>query len=242
MRPEGRIERPIERPIERRSETRADTVLKQLQTAIVQGDIAPGAKLNEPELARRFGTSRGPLREAIRGLQARRLVHVTPNAGARVVSLGVEQLGALYETREALEGMAARLAAERMPKADIQALERLLDEHAASIGTDDGAGYYQEEGDYDFHYRIVHGSGNAVLADVLLDDLYQLMRMYRFKFSIGAGRPAQALDEHYRILEAIDGGDGELAELLMRRHIGAARKRLQQDETTLHKIIQEEHS
>ena len=215
-------------------------MLKQLQTAIVQGDLAPGAKLNEPELAKRFGTSRAPLREALRGLQARRLVEVVPNAGARVVSLGVEQLGALYETREALEGMAARLAAERMSREQITELEQLLDAHAASIADDDGAGYYQEEGDYDFHFRLVHGSGNSVLADVLLDDLYQLMRMYRYKFSTGAGRPAQALDEHYRILEAIRNRDGELAEILMRRHIGAARKRLREDETSKHKIALKE--
>ncbi len=209
---------------------RADTVLRQLQTAIVQGDLLPGAKLNEPELASRFGTSRGPLREAIRGLQARRLVQVTPNAGARVVSLDAVQLRALYETREALEGMAARLAAQRMTPEQVEDLKGLLSDHATSVNDDRGVGYYQEEGDYDFHYRIVHGTGNDVLADVLLDDLYQLMRMYRFKFSIGGGRPERALEEHWRIVEAIEQKDGELAEILMRRHIGAARLRLEEDE------------
>ena len=214
-----------------RGATRAETVLARLQTAIVQGDLAPGAKLNEPELAKRFGTSRGPLREAIRGLEARRLVQLVPNVGARVVSLDTPQLLDLYETREALEGMAARLAAERMSRQAMQELRSLLDAHSRQIARD-GEGYYQEEGDYDFHYRVVHGSGNSVLADVLLEDLYQLMRMYRFKFSVGHGRPEQALKEHYRLLEAIEQRDGELAELLMRRHIGAARHALAQEHAT----------
>ena len=207
-------------------------MLRQLQTAIVQGDLAPGAKLNEPELARRFGTSRGPLREAIRGLAARRLVVVTPNAGARVVSLNADQLRALYETREALEGMAARLAALRMPQDQIDELRALLDDHAATLANQP-VGYYQEEGDYDFHYRISQGADNAVLSNVLMEDLYQLLRMYRFKFSIGPGRPGRALEEHRRILEAIEQRDPELAELLMRRHIGAARTRLEAETDTI---------
>ncbi len=211
--------------------TRAEAVLKQLQTAIVQGELAPGSKLIEAELARRFGTSRGPLREAIRDLQARRLVRTTPNAGARVASLSAQELAALYETREALEGMAARLAATRMSVEQIDELETLLEQHAVRIRSDQGVGYYQEEGDYDFHFRIVHGADNPVLANVLLDDLYQLMRMYRYRFSVGSGRADRALEEHFRILEAIKDRDGELAELLMRRHIGAAGSRLKNETT-----------
>ena len=127
-------------------QTRAEQTLDALQTAIVRGDLLPGAKLNEPELASRYGISRGPLREAIRALQARRLVTVTRNAGARVVALDREQLRALYETREALEGMAARLAAERLPPAQVDELRRLLDRHEDMLTSDGEPGYYQAEG------------------------------------------------------------------------------------------------
>ena len=94
--------------------TLAEQVLHAIQAAIVDGDLAPGSKLKEPDLARAYGTSRGPLREAIRQLEARGLVQLTPHAGARVTDLSVKQLLDIYELREALEGMACRLAADRL--------------------------------------------------------------------------------------------------------------------------------
>lgn len=203
--------------------TLSDRVLTALQTAIVQGDIQPGEKLREPDLARLLGTSRGPLRDALRRLEARRLVTTTPNAGARVVSLSAGQLMELYEVREALEGMTSRLAAERMSADAIGELSALLDRHEAEIARRDGREYFRQEGDLDFHYRIAQSCGNAMLTSALCDDHYQLMRMYRFKFSARPGRPADALAEHRRILSAIRDRDGELAEILMRRHIRAAR-------------------
>jgi len=206
--------------------TLAEQVMTALQRAIVTGEFAPGTKLSEADLARRFGVSRGPLREAIRRLEIRRLLTVVPNAGARVVSLDNQQLIALFETREALEGQAARLAAERMSDGAIAEVQTLLDRHAAVIAAEGGRAYYQEAGDYDFHYCIAHGSGNLLLAGILLDDLYQLLRMYRFRLSAAHGRAEQALAEHRQILGAISERDGEMAELLMRRHIARGRQRL----------------
>lgn len=219
------VDKLAESTVQSTTVTLTERVTDALQHAIVTGDLAPGAKLNEPELARRFGVSRGPLREAISRLEARRLIRVIANAGARVVALDTGQLIALFETREALEGQAARLAAERMDTAAIEELRLLLDRHAAAISADGGRAYYQDEGDYDFHYRIAHGAGNPLLAGILLDDLYQLLRMYRFRLSAAHGRAEQALAEHRQILAAIAERDGELAELLMRRHVarGAAR-------------------
>ena len=206
--------------------TLAEQVMTALQRAIVTGELAPGTKLSEADLARRFGVSRGPLREAISRLEARRLVQVVANSGARVISLDTAQLIDLFETREALEGQAARLAATRMSTSAIAELAALLDRHAEAIAADGGRVYYQEEGDYDFHFRIAHGSGNALLAGILLDDLYQLLRMYRFRLSGANGRAEQALVEHRQILDAIAERDAEMAELLMRRHVARGRARL----------------
>lgn len=207
--------------------TLADRVCEQIVTAIVVGDIPPGQKISEPELARTYGISRGPLREAMRRLEALRLVERKPHVGARVVNLSAKELVEIYRVREALEGMACRLAAENMPQEEIDRLRDLLNEHEQSIEQLDGRSYFQKEGDLDFHYRIVHGSKNSKLLEFLGGDLYHLVRMYRYQFSVSSSRPKRALKEHRQIIDAIEARDPELAEMLMRRHIGSARKNIE---------------
>ena len=118
--------------------------------------------------------------------------------------------------------MACRLAAQRMSDAEIAELYGLLAEHEASIAAEQGQSYYQKAGDLDFHYRIIKGSQNSRLHQMLCGELYHLVRMYRYQTSTSAKRPLQALLEHQRIVEAIAARDAELAELLMRRHIQAS--------------------
>ncbi len=216
--------------------TLADRVFEQIQRAIVEGGLAPGQKIGEAELSTMFGVCRGPLREAIRRLEGRGLVVRKPHAGTTVVAVSADELVQLYYVREALEGMACRLAAQHMPDDEIAELHALLKQHQLQIEQDQGQSYYQSEGDFDFHYRIVQGSRNEKLQRMLCGDLYHLVRMYRYRFSSARGRPQKALAEHLRIVEAIADRDGELAELLMRRHIAASRrnaeKRLQVDNIT----------
>ncbi|MEW8384352.1 MAG: GntR family transcriptional regulator, partial [Candidatus Thiodiazotropha taylori] len=100
-----------------------------LQRAIVEGEIPQGSKISEPELARQHGVSRGSLREAMARLEVRKLVERKPNLGARVVTLSYEQLIEIFQLREALEGMAARLAAQNMTEIEIEELQKLLDQH-----------------------------------------------------------------------------------------------------------------
>jgi DNA-binding GntR family transcriptional regulator len=213
------------------SETLSEHVFRRIQAAIVKGEIAPGSKISEPELARTYGISRGPLREAIHRLEGQRLLVRIPHVGARVVSLDHAELVELYEIRESLEGMACRLAAERMTQAEIDDLRRVLDLHEQDAAFKAGVGYYQQEGDFDFHYRIIQGSGNRTLVQMLCGELYQLVRMYRLQFSATPNRPRQAFAEHHRILDAIAERDGELAELLMRRHIGASKRNIERHYT-----------
>ncbi|WP_404362188.1 GntR family transcriptional regulator [Marinobacter sp.] len=210
------------------SQTRADEAFDCLQTAIVKGDLAPGEKIGELELCERFNLTRGPLREALGRLESRGLLIRRPHAGVKVVSVSGAELVELYHIREAMEGLAARQAAERMTDAEITDLQATLDSHETMIELAQGQAYYQGEGDYDFHYRIATGSRNAKLAQMLLGDLYYMVRMYRYRLSTSAGRPQKALGEHRRIVEAIAQRDGELAEFLMKRHINAARKNIEQ--------------
>lgn len=207
--------------------TLADRVFDQIQHAIVRGDIPPGQKIGEAELSAMFGVSRGPLREAIRRLEGRGLVVRKPHVGTTVVAMSFDELIQLYYVREALEGMACRLAAQNMPDSEIQELRDLLRQHESHIQESQGQSYYQSEGDFDFHYRIVKGSRNNKLHNMLCGELYHLVRMYRYRFSMTSGRPQQALSEHHRILDAIADRDGELAEMLMRRHIATSRRNVE---------------
>jgi DNA-binding GntR family transcriptional regulator len=126
--------------------TIADRVYDQVRQAIVRGEIPPGSKISEPALAARYGISRGPLREAMRRLESTNLVERRPNLGARVITLSNDQLLEIYVIREALEGMAARIAAERMSEAAIAELKALLTRHRSDIAQADWQIYFQEEG------------------------------------------------------------------------------------------------
>ncbi|PVV13329.1 MAG: GntR family transcriptional regulator [gamma proteobacterium symbiont of Ctena orbiculata] len=208
--------------------TLTDRLFDRLQRAIVEGEIASGSKISEPELARQHGVSRGSLREAIGRLEARKLVERKPNLGARVVTLSYEQLIEIYQVREALEGMAARLAAQNMSDKEINELQILLNEHGRQIEEVQGEAYFQKQGDLDFHYRIVQGSKNRHLIGLLCNDLYHLLRMYRFQFGMRSKRSQQAFEEHHYLLNAIVSRDPEMAELLMRQHIRSSRRNVEQ--------------
>ncbi|TCT18970.1 GntR family transcriptional regulator [Thiobaca trueperi] len=205
------------------SATIADRIFDRLRQAIVEGEIPPGSKISEPVLAARYGISRGPLREAMRRLESTNLVDRKPNVGARVITLSSDQLLEIYVIREALEGMAARLAAQQMSDAAIADLQQLLAQHRSEVARD-GQTYFQQEGDLDFHFRIVQGSGNRRLIDILCNDLYHLARMYRCQFGMKSDRVRDAIKEHELIADAIAEHDGELAEWLMRRHIRLSRR------------------
>lgn len=122
-----------------------------------------GSKISEPELARTYGISRGPLREAIHRLEGQRLVERTAHVGARVVSLSLQQFKELYQIRASLEGLACKLAAQHIDKKQILALRDVLRMHAEDENFKAGKGYYLQEGQDDFHYCIIKSSGNKTL-------------------------------------------------------------------------------
>ena len=209
-------------------QTLSERVFNTLKEAIVSGELAQGSKITEDVLAKKYGISRGPLREAIRRLESLRLLVRIPHAGTRVVTLTPEMMEEIYTVREALEGMSARLAATRMSDSDIEELRQLLKKHESTIEESEGKEYFQREGDLDFHYCIARASNNEWLIQPLSSELYQLLRMCRYRSSQAPERPIRALNEHKQIVEAIAQRDPELAELLMRRHISGAWKFVQQ--------------
>jgi DNA-binding GntR family transcriptional regulator len=189
-----------------------------LVEAISAGEFEPGQRLSEAELARRFGISRGPLREALQRLEGR-LVTRRPRVGVRVIELSDEAIRDLFTIREALEGMAARLAVANARKTDVKSLRMLLSRHANDPALKSGAAYRQGTFDSDFHGTILKLSGSAKLEALLLDHLYYQLRLYRYRSSAQPGRARIAFDEHIAIVDAIERNDPDAAERAMRAHI-----------------------
>ncbi|RJX72865.1 GntR family transcriptional regulator [Vibrio sinensis] len=218
----------LKTPMQMKENTKSENLTESLVEAIVSGEIAPGSKISEPELARHYQVSRGPLREAMMRLEGLGLIERIPHVGARATTFSPEKLIELYAVREALEGMAARLAARHITEEELSGLETLLSTHSRHIDAVEGASYFHQHGDFDFHYRIIQASRNSKLITLLCDELYHLLRMYRYQSPRSQSRPIEALDEHKFILQAIRNRDEELAEMLMRRHISGSRALIQQ--------------
>lgn len=180
--------------------TKSENLTEYLIEAIVEGQLAPGSKISEPELAKQFQVSRGPLREALMRVEGLGLIERIPHIGARVIQLSPTKLVELYAVREALEGMAARLAARNITEIELAGLESLLSTHSTHIDQVEGASYFHQQGDFDFHYRIIQASRNQQLIGLLCDELYHLLRMYRYQSPRSHSRPVEALEEHKFIL------------------------------------------
>ena len=204
------------------SDVIANKIFHQLIDEITTGKILSGVKLKEKELSERLGCSRGPLREAIRRLEAKRLVSIIPNAGAQVVTLEPEDLSELYLVREAMEGMGARLAAKNMTDDQINAIRNAL--HDQKGGEQDvDMNLFSNPKNLDFHFQVIQGSGNRRLFELLCNDLYFLIMLYRQKYSNTASK-INSHKRHLEILNAIEDREEELAEMLMRRHIKESRE------------------
>lgn len=205
--------------------TRAEELFEALAEEILSGEIPLGSKISEPMLAAKYNVSRGPLREALHRLQERQLLTRSANHGARVVEATPEKLAWLFELRESTEGLAARLAAENMTQDERNALGAAVDLHEQQVaGLKPGLNDALGASDRDFHFLIAQGSRNPMVINLLFSELHPLLRLYRRRYEDITLRQRAAF-EHRRILGAILDRDGELAELLMRRHIAAAKER-----------------
>jgi DNA-binding GntR family transcriptional regulator len=200
-----------------------DQVVMKLEELILGGHYGPGEKLREQSLAEELGVSRGPLREAIRTLEGRRLLERTPRSGVQVVGLSLDDLQQILITREALEGMAARQAAENMTVSEVNALRQTV-EKLESRPRDVPGAVYSKGPDNDFHRLIAQGSRNRWLADILVKDVYSLLRLYRLQ----AARRSDVTNnmaEHHAIIDRIHARDGDGAEAAMRDHLRRSRER-----------------
>lgn len=190
--------------------------------AITSGEFEPGARLSEADLARRLGISRGPLREALGRLEGR-LVTRTPRIGVRVISFSKDDLEALFYTREALEGMAARLACERMTPDEIAGVRKLLTADLNKTEIAEGKVYAPRTRDEDFHFSIISAARCNRIERLLMDEIYYQIRIHRRKSSTQPGRTKAAVNEHQAIVAALESRDPDKAEAAMRTHLRNAR-------------------
>ena len=195
--------------------TLVDTVFEGIFQLILSGEIPLGGVVNEVALAERFKVSRGPVREAIKGLQGRGLIVKEPYFKARVVDLDGQDMIEIFQLRESVEGMSVKLATRAM---DDAAVGRLLDDFEAAAGN---------ARVLDLHARIAQESRNRRIQSLLCDELYYLLRLYRAHAGAAPGRHDDASMEHWQILRAMKARDADLAESLMRAHIARATEALQ---------------
>ena len=220
--------------------TITDRIYHQLIDDIVEGVLLQGSKIGEANLAKKYNTSRGPLREALQRLEGVHLVNRVPNAGYSVVEMNHQKARELYQVRELIEGYAARLATEVMSQADIEALRRLMVNHEEMVTGAEGAAYIQKEGNQDFHFYIYSRCQNDWLINCINNNIYYLMRICRLNASYRtASRATTALKEHNAIVDAIVDRDADLAEILMRRHISKAWKTLEKKFDAGEVLVQE---
>jgi DNA-binding GntR family transcriptional regulator len=213
----------LDQPIE--SSSLVDSVVERLERAIISGELQGGTRISEQALAVSLGVSRSPLREALRRLEGRRLIERIPNVGARVVKLHPENLEEILAIREVLETLACRLAATAMSDAEIKDLERML-EGRRQRNIAKGPVLYDKSGDYDFHTRIIMACGNKTLVDIMLRDVYYLMKAYRYRTARSPERAQHAPLEHLKIVAALAARDPDEAERLMREHLKKAHAKI----------------
>jgi DNA-binding GntR family transcriptional regulator len=196
--------------------TRAEELRQQIADDIMSGALAPGAALDETELARRFAVSRTPVREAIRLLDASGLVEARPHRAAVVARPSHQRLIGMFEAMAELEALCAGLSAERMTTVDRRALEATHEELRTLIGSGDPQRYH--DSNEAFHGTIYAGAHNDYLAELTLATRLRVQPFRRAQFR-NLGRLAKSHDEHDRVVQAILRGDRAGAADAMRAHI-----------------------
>jgi DNA-binding GntR family transcriptional regulator len=199
-----------------------DRVKSALEALIANGELPPGARLNEVVLAKRLGVSRGPVREAARALEKTGLVTVILNRGAFVRTMGVDEAMQIYELNSIMFGFAASRLAVSCTGEQAMALRAFVANMDQAMADDDRDTFFGAN--TDFHERILAFSGNAVLETVYLEYTRKLLLLRRRSFDRD-GSMMEANTEHRRLLDAILAGDATLARQLAEAHTRSGRAR-----------------
>jgi DNA-binding FadR family transcriptional regulator len=217
-----------------------EQVYDQLRDLIMRGELERGQRLpGEADLAREFGVSRGTVREALRLLAAHNLIRTAKGAGggsfvtlptadhvSEVLQANIRLLNEarevtaeeMLETRELLETFAARMAARRRRRADLDRLRACIIEDPQELGTE-----RQHAGNTSFHTALLEASGNTVLA-IAAQPVFGILQTNMRRREIEHDTLARVNDDHRAILAAVEAGDADAAARHMRKHLAMLRK------------------
>ena len=198
-----------------------DDATQNLRDAILSGRLGAGARLRQMDLAAGLGISRTPIRDALGRLEQEGLIELLPHSGVRVTLLNAEQAVELYDLREVLDGLAARLAAGRADQPALGRLDRALARMAECLERRDPSPWFRAH--VAFHEEIVRAAGNRPLGR-LASVVRLSIRQFHPLLLKTERRLEDAYREHLGIFEAIDAHDGEAAERLARAHISNAKE------------------
>jgi DNA-binding GntR family transcriptional regulator len=195
---------------------RADTIANELEQLIFSGEFADGDRLDEIKLARRFGVSRTPVREAFQKLSLSGLVEQLPRRGVFVRQPGPVELLEMFEVMAEIEAICGRLAARRISDAALATLRDANANCQNAVGTGDADAYYREN--ERFHHLIYQQSGNGFLEQEALR-LHRRLKPYRRIQLRLRGRMKQSMAEHEAIMQALTDADPEGAANALRDHV-----------------------
>jgi DNA-binding GntR family transcriptional regulator len=202
----------------------AERLYDAVRERILVGDLPPGTKITEAALASAYGVNRAPIREALLRLEERRLIERVPFSGTHVFDPSPEMIRELFEIRTELEALACRRAARVVSVQQAAELEAFVRESEAQVSSMDDAALMARIASMDVHLKIAEVSGNRELQRILRGDIWQYLRMNYRMWNKSADLKRRGVRDHIQICSAICAGDGELAELLMRRHVANSQK------------------
>jgi len=205
------------------SKSLPDAVREEIHRLILDGTFEPGDKLGEAELACRLGVSRGPVREAFRGLEEAGLVRQTKNRGVFVREISAEEASELYVVRAGLDELVGRLLASQITEANLRELRGLVKEMDVSSARRDMRRYFPL--DTRFHDRIAQMVGNRKLLE-LYRRVVNEMQLFRRQSILRGGGLRVSNPEHRAIVEALASRDGDEAGRIMHGHVMRAYDRL----------------
>jgi DNA-binding GntR family transcriptional regulator len=218
-----------------------EQVVNAIVSEIVEGDLPANSRLIQDDLARAYGVSRQPVQQALLLLRDRGMVKEAPGRGLIVSPLDVGFVRNLYEIRAMLDGLAARLAAERGDERARLEGPAYLDLGRAAVRS--GSLNEQIEADMRFHAFINELSGNSLIGETTAPHWPYLRRVMGEVLRDDVQMPQSILNEHVAILDAVIAGDGACAEMLSRDHISRAAKifvqRLQAQQEASEKKLRE---
>lgn len=193
-----------------------DVIFDTIREAIIAGELKPGERLMEVQLAEKMGVSRTPVREAIRKLELEGLVDMVPRKGAHVAELSIKDIMDVLEVRSSLDGLASSLSAERITEEEIKELKHIYGQFVNYVEKENLQGSIKK--DVEFHDVIYRSSRNEKLIQIA-NNLREQVHRFRIIYLKGYSSPKEIIKEHQDIIDAISSRDTLTAQKLAEDHI-----------------------